>query len=976
VRVEVLGPVRTAVDGQQVELPSAGQQAVLALLAIHGGQTVGHDEIAAAVWGSFPPGGPVRAVRECVASLRATLARSGAAEVIQTTAGGYRLHRDRHTSDLGQLREQAREARRLAEAGDHEGSFALLAKAVSGWRGEVASSLPMPLRGRPAFAAVEQERVATELEYVALGTRLGRHEQVLPTAERLVSVAPTDPTVTAAYLAVVSRRSVAAGPAGQVPWRGPGAPVPRLVGRDADLARLAGLLPERRLLSLVGPAGSGKTSLGLQLAGQVRDRFAGGVTVVELADVRDPRRLAARILDLLGVTGGAGTRDHLTMLVRALGNRAHLLVLDNLEHLVVAGAELTDRLLRACSGLTVLATSREPMGLPGETVWRVEPLAVPQRSDVPAEQLATVDSVRLFLARAAEAQPAFSLTDANAPAVATVCQRLDGLPLAIELAAACLRTATVDTVAERLTDRFRLLAPIRRGGPRHHRSLAAALQWSYDCLEAPEQRLLARLSVLGLDVTPEAARAVCGAPPLTTAAIEPLLDRLVDKSLLQPRPDGYRMLESVHAFAAERLAELGESEPAGCRQRLVEWALGWAGESRKYEFLPDRDALVAEHQRQLPAVRAALREAAAARDWHVVARLLADGRMCWETSPALAREALSWVPRLPAAASPLPDPVRAGVEYTWASASWMLGLRRDAANHCAAAATAVPPGTPEAVTIGYRRAHCAMALVDPAAPGLAEEALRQARGLGDPRLVAEAHGTAADIAFIWCDYERSAGLYLAEWELRDEHQLVAEPLTLVNAGLPLAELGRGQEALEVGRRGGRGYPDGHPVKSWALGVLGLVHVVLEQYEPARELLAESVRLQRADAAFAHPIALAALAEVEYRTGDRGAAVALIRQSLETALAAERMTTVLPALPVAAVVMTAVDQRRGRALAHVLAGWHHHVRPALSNSSVRKLAPLWAAAEPESGWRLDLARARRSPGAALGTLAQQVVAALR
>jgi predicted ATPase/DNA-binding XRE family transcriptional regulator len=369
-----------------------------------------------------------------------------------------------------------------------------------------------------------------------------------------------------------------------VPYRRLAQPLPipltSFVGRQRELADVWRQLEGARLLTLVGPGGVGKTRFALEVARVSEARSPGSVSFVELAPLAEPGALPTTVATSLGVADHPG-RAPLDTLAQAIGTRIALLVLDNCEHVVAASAELADGLLRACDGLTVLATSREPLGIAGEVLWRVPSLAVPARGARLSDgQLPEVESVRLFVERAQSALPSFTLTEANASAVAEVCRRLDGIPLAVELAAARVRAVPVTTIAARLNDRFRLLIGGSRTALPRHRTLAATLDWSYQLLGPLEQALLRRLAVFAGGWTLDAAEAVSSWSPLGPDEVLDRLAALVDRSLVQVDLDAdagqgrYHLLETVRQYAAERLREADESAVA--RDRHLEWAITWA----------------------------------------------------------------------------------------------------------------------------------------------------------------------------------------------------------------------------------------------------------------------------------------------------------------------------------------------------------------------------------------------------------------
>jgi predicted ATPase len=355
------------------------------------------------------------------------------------------------------------------------------------------------------------------------------------------------------------------------------------VGRAAELAELRGVLDSCRLLTLTGVGGCGKTRLALQLAAGVADEYGGGAWLVELAAVSEGERVPAAVATALGERDQTG--DLVEVLAGRLGGEPVLVVLDNCEHLLGPVAALVDVLLRRCPALTVVATSREPLGVPGETGWRVPTLSRPAGAGVVApDGLLRFDAVRLFVERAASARPDFGLTVDNAAAVAQICERLDGIPLAIELAAARVRGLTVEALAAALDDRFRLLTGGARTVLARHRTLEASVDWSYDLLGEAERALFARLAIFAGSFNLEAAAAVAAGPPLPPGDVLGLLLSLVDKCMVTPVDDSerYRMLETLRQYGQARLAATGEL--AAVRDRHLEWAAALL-DPRDYPFL-------------------------------------------------------------------------------------------------------------------------------------------------------------------------------------------------------------------------------------------------------------------------------------------------------------------------------------------------------------------------------------------------------
>ncbi len=352
----------------------------------------------------------------------------------------------------------------------------------------------------------------------------------------------------------------------------------RFIGRERELSDLRLALGQARALTLCGAGGIGKTRLAMRLLAMVAGSFPDGVCLVELGDLWEPDLIVSRIASVVGVDGEPG-RALLDTLAAALEARQLLIMLDNCEHLIDACASLCQRLLASCPSLRVLATSQEPLRIPPESVWQVAGLAVPPPQKAPdARELASYESVRLFADRAAAARAGFAVTERNAMAVAAICRALDGVPLAIELAAARVSVLSAEQIAGRLGDRFALLGSGVRAGPPRQRTLRATIDWSHDLLSPPERALLRRLSVFA-GCSLEMAEQVCAGGDLSRDEIVDLITALVDKSLVVVEPEvlgqaRYRLLDSIRAYAAQRLAEAGES--AAVQRRLRDYVLAVA----------------------------------------------------------------------------------------------------------------------------------------------------------------------------------------------------------------------------------------------------------------------------------------------------------------------------------------------------------------------------------------------------------------
>lgn len=345
------------------------------------------------------------------------------------------------------------------------------------------------------------------------------------------------------------------------------------IGREKEKADIKRLLANTHLLTLIGPGGTGKTRLSLQVASEVLHAYPHGVWLIELAPISDPSSVPAAALAALDLPAEVH-RPAIDMLSDYLREREALLILDNCEHLVEACARMVDRLLHAAPKLRILASSREALGIAGEVSYRVPSLELPDIKQLPSlASLSQYEAVKLFIDRARAAQPMFNVTNENAPAVAQICHRLDGIPLALELAAAKVRALSVEQISKRLDDRFRLLTGGSRTALERHQTLRATLDWSYNLLPDSEQVLFRRLSIFINGWTLEAAESVCSDELIQQEDVFEVLEQLVNKSLVVAEnwqsETRYRMLETMRQYANEKLVEAGESE------HLCDWHLDY-----------------------------------------------------------------------------------------------------------------------------------------------------------------------------------------------------------------------------------------------------------------------------------------------------------------------------------------------------------------------------------------------------------------
>ncbi|MFI2505120.1 BTAD domain-containing putative transcriptional regulator [Streptomyces sp. NPDC018972] len=642
-RFDVLGPLRVRTEGGGlVPVAEPKVRALLADLLVHHGRSVPVDRLVDDLWGEDVPGNPANSLQTKVSQLRRALERAedGGRALVGYGPAGYVLRVPEDAVDSGRF---ARLTARARREGDPRTKAALLSEALGLWRGAAFADFRDAAFVQAAAAGLEEQRITAREDLAELRLELGEHQQLAdelgpvvtehPLRQRLRGVhmralyrAGRHSEALEAYQDVRRRLAEELGvdPAPELaalhqamlrqdPGLGPGsAPattvrartnlptqVSSLVGRRDAVDRVCELVGAHRLVTLTGPGGVGKTRLALEAAARLADgdaypdAYPDGVWLVELAGAGgEVAETVAAVLDVRddtasgtpgGDTGAGSVPDRLAEALRA---RRLLLVLDNCEHVVGPVAALVGRLLRGAPGLRVLATSQEPLAVPGEVLDDVAPLA-------------EAEAMELFAARAAAAAPGFALGPGNAEAVALVCRRLDGIPLALELAATRVRALGVHALADRLHDRFRLLHQVRRDAPARQRTLRAMIDWSWELLSPPERTVLRRLAVFAGGFTLESAEAVCAVRDAGAAGAagdtgdtgdadvraEDVLDvvtRLVDRSLVVPAygtdgpggtggtdgPGGtdglegprYRLLESVAAYGMERLDEAGETK--------------------------------------------------------------------------------------------------------------------------------------------------------------------------------------------------------------------------------------------------------------------------------------------------------------------------------------------------------------------------------------------------------------------------------
>ncbi|MGI5165791.1 BTAD domain-containing putative transcriptional regulator [Spirillospora sp. CA-253888] len=674
-RFGVLGPLAVwTAEGEPVAVPEAKVRALLADLLITPGRPVPVDRLVEDLWGDRPPRNPTGTLQARVSQLRSAL---GDRSLVVSRPPGYALEVAADAVDAGRFTALVAQARR---AGDPRARSELLTDALALWRGPAFADFADLEFARPAITALEEQRLTAREEQAEARLELGEHAVLADELAPLVVEHPLRERLRAAHLLALYRagrqtealagyadvRARLADELGLDPGpelaalhqaileQSPGAAAPpgsrgnlpavlgELVGRADAVAGTRKLLRDHRLVTLTGPGGVGKTRLALETAARSAGEFPDGAWLVELAgSAAEPAEVIAATL---GVRDGAGALACPSeRLGGALGDRRLLLVLDNCEHMIDEVADLAERLLRAAPGLRVLATSQEPLDIPGERVRPVRPLHLPG-ADIAPETLRGFSAVELFVARAAASSPGFELDAGTAAPVAAICRRLDGLPLALELAATRVRSLGVHELAARLDDRFTLLDAGKRGGPARQRTLRAMIDWSWELLPPAERAVLRRLSVHADGCTLEAAEQVSDAD-LT------VLPHLVDRSLVVHAGGRYRLLESVSAYCQERLEEAGERD--ALRERHARYYLGLAERAAAELRGPEQGRWLARLDQEHANLRLALEATgeplrlvnALAWYWYLRGRLTEARRAlarALETSSGPRAEALAW----------------------------------------------------------------------------------------------------------------------------------------------------------------------------------------------------------------------------------------------------------------------------------------------------------------------------------------------
>ncbi|GAB2742249.1 BTAD domain-containing putative transcriptional regulator [Salinifilum aidingensis] len=732
-RFLVLGSVGVLASGRRVTLARGQQRTILALLLAGDGEVVSADRLVDALWGSIPPGTARKSLQSHVSRLRHQLSSlaPGESPPVDSAGDGYRPDLVAHEFDARLYRDLLGQAQRCHNPWE---KLALLDQAESYWDGPAFGGLSDHPSLVAAARQLDQQRDAAAADRIEALLALGMHDEALRELPRMVQAGPLDERVHGQLmraLVTAGRRAEALATFRKVQTRlrdelgidpspelrglheeilrqdtAPAPPrAPRitpvaeptreadpLLGREHDIETVSTWLRSASLVTLTGPGGVGKTRLAEHLVEHTGPVWRDGVLSCVLAHVRDAEGVGGALTAALAVqpSGGQSMTD---ALVSGLADRHQLLFLDNCEHVIDAVTPHVETIVAGCPGITVLATSRERLRLPNERVWPVTPLAVPPGGARTADVLAT-SAGSLFCVRARAVDPDFRLSDTNAGVVAELCRRLDGMPLAIELAAARSRALSPDALVDRLDQRFAVFG----GGPRHqggrHRTLEAVVAWSYDLLAPGEADLFDRLAVFASAVPLVTVEGVCCDEQLPREVIAGLLGELVDKSMVVVQRDGdavrYRLLDTMRDFGLCRLEERGIAEAMRRSHAAHHVALAELHGPRARG--PAEPEAVAAITGAIDDLRAAHARAIAAGDVDLALRLPAA--LTDEVVFRLRDEVTTWARRALSLAGANGHPARAGALVT---AAWGATSRDEcdrAVNEASEAYRAAEPGTP------------------------------------------------------------------------------------------------------------------------------------------------------------------------------------------------------------------------------------------------------------------------------------------
>ena len=876
----LLGPVAAWRDGAPLELGTPQQQRVLALLLLHRNDVVSTDRLLDALWPEELPRNALQTVRTYVSRLRGLLGVEPGAP-LESRPGGYRFAVERGRVDVDRFEMLALEGRTALEAGDPGGASWALMEALGLVRGTPLAGLEYDDFAREEIARLEELRLVVLEDLFEARLLEGRHLELLPELRAAVGSHPLRERFSGQLMLALYRsgrqaealeayrraRDLLDDELGLEPSRdlrqlermillhdraldhdavgrlhGVPRSVTSLVGRDRELTAVRELLRRERLVTIVGPAGSGKTRLAAEVAPLARNLFPDGVWWVDLSPCR-AGDVPPAFVDALEIRGNAWLGATELVVSRLRGARL-LLVLDTCEHVAGAVASLLATILEG-STATILATSREPLRVAGEHVWRLPPLSTPTDDDVGADRLMEFEAARLLVARASTVAAGVTLDETTTGAIAAIVARLDGLPLAIELAAGKLRALSVLELRRALEQRLDILAGGDRTAPGRHASLSDALSWSFDLLNDRERRLLERLSAFPGRFDARAAVAVGGGGAVPRGAVLPTLAQLVDKSLVSAElgdPTRYRLLETVRVFTLESAERSGELEQAA--RRHDDYFGDLADDVFRHMLSSELGSWLARTRAEQSSFSAALHRSLERGDGERALRLASALGAYWFRTGALREERALLDRALTLARADSPWRARGLVAKAWLSvAAAAAGAEEDARAAVAGCRQAEP------ALLGLALAALADCLVADGKLDEADRVVGRARAAFDESGLDEGrHLTVQLEGEILLRRGDSAGALARLRRARDlyrEHRGNVDAgwtlVTLAEAAIAAGELAEAttaaSEAVEDFQR--RGDPRGLAA---ALVLLGRAFAARDECDRARDLLREAGRL--------------------------------------------------------------------------------------------------------------------------------------
>ena len=752
-------------------------------------------------------------------------------------------------------------------------------------------------------------------------------------------------------------------------WRGT-RPIPDgLVGREQELLELETLLRQNRLVTLVGPGGVGKTELALAAA----DRFSGvdtTVVVVDLTTIQRDAAVPSAILDAFGTAPGTSDLDDVLS-----GRRPGDLVIveDNAEHVLDGVATVANRMVRSFPGIGVLVTSRIPLGLPDEVVRRVQVLGVPG-NDKDFDEIAASPAVEMFCRRVARVRPGFVLTPENAATVARLCQRLDGLPLALELAAARAGSLSVETILTALDDRFRLLSGPRRFGAPHQRTLADTIAWSVDALSDPARQLLYRTSALGSPFTLDAVAGVCTGDPIAAADVPMLLAELVEKSLLQPVHEfeqlygaRYKLLETIREHAYAGLSSQGD-DLIEFRDRAVAWCSTYVSGLEGAWSSPDRDRRYRAAHANSALFEVALERAAQLGQWDVAARIVLGFRIAWQYQASVAESGIRWATLC---ADNVADREVSGRLLAIAGRlSSLTGDIRGARRHYGEARVLIPGETEMGLLArsGWvsSGSHLLDAQILAEIPALVEDARKH----GDVQRAATVQATCGLALLRWGRLTEAKELLLS-WEAALVNPGVyPDEIAYMALSRVEAELGNLSEARRWALLARDSQASDDPERTKVAGCLAMVEYQSGRYDEAGALLDEADADIRGHRGYFDYLVMLYRSRLARDAGDVEQARVCIRDAVNRLLVEGRVVYLLEVLPEAVAVLHALGRSdAGDALCGQLLAWQRSMDPPMLPTAWAVLQESCASASVADGWP------EPDPAAAVQRLANDVLVAL-